>query len=76
MDVHSLINYFRSLPPSEGRKLDPYTEEKTTFVIKKAPRLNDHMRLVLDIKLQGLEWQRASNWDQSSQWHEKKSRYL
>ncbi len=75
MDILSLINYFRSLPPSKGYTFEPYTEEKTTFTIKKSPRLDDPMLLVIDIKLQGLELQRASNWDQSLLRHEKKSKY-
>jgi len=41
MDIHSLIKYFRSIPPASEVMGEPYTEEKSTFVMKKMQNPND-----------------------------------
>jgi hypothetical protein len=55
MDVYSNIRYFRSLPPTNDLKFEPYTEGKNTFVMKSSQRVNHAMHPTYTILLSNNE---------------------
>lgn len=41
MDIYSLLKYIWSLPSSHDPKVEPYTEDKSTFVMKHPQNPNE-----------------------------------